>query len=296
MTPHISVVIPALNAGDTLPGCLNALKHQSLPHREYELIIVDGNSSDTTRDIGRRAGANVLIQAGKGRPAARNTGIKAATGKWVVFTDADCYPTRTWLQFLIRAVEKSSAVGNYYGAAGKTIGYFSNSPAARYVDLTGGLDAERHLSHPRFPCAPTTNLMYRRDVLLEAHGFDERYISYAFCELHNRLLKMDLGDFIYEPGAVVMHHHRQGWCNYWRQQIGYGQGYAQFLLHHRDQISWTLWEETKSITLLVKLGLKACLPSSRDEALLRRGDLIKNLAQKIGFEQTYWGSRERARW
>ena len=131
MTPHISVVIPTLNASDTLPGCLNALKYQSLPYQEYEIIVVDGNSSDTTRDIGRRAGARVIIQDGIGRPAARNTGIKAASGKWVVFTDADCYPTRTWLQFLIRAVEKSSAVGSYYGAAGKTIGYFSNSPAAR---------------------------------------------------------------------------------------------------------------------------------------------------------------------
>lgn len=296
MTPHISVVIPALNAGDTLPGCLNALKYQSLPHQEYEIIVVDGDSSDTTRDIGRRAGARVIIQAGKGRPAARNTGIKAASGKWVVFTDADCYPTRTWLKLLISAVEKSTAVGNYFGAAGKTIGYLSNSPAARYVDLTGGLDAERHLSHPLFPCAPTTNLMYRRDVLLEVDGFDERYISYAFCELHNRMRKMDLGVFIYVPGAVVMHQHRQGWRNYWRQQIEYGQGYAQFLLHHRDQISWTLWEEMKSIMRLVKLGFKACLPSCGDETLLRRGDLIKNLAQKIGFEQTYWCSRERARW
>jgi len=100
MTPHISVVIPALNAGDTLPSCLNTLKHQSLPHQDYEIIVVDGNSSDATRDIGRRAGARVIIQEGKGRPAARNTGIKAASGKWVAFTDADCYPTRTWLCFL----------------------------------------------------------------------------------------------------------------------------------------------------------------------------------------------------
>ncbi len=296
MTVLLSVVVPALNAGETLPACLNALKNQTFPREDYEVILVDGNSSDSTRDIGRQFEVSVLIQDGKGRPAARNTGIRASRGKWVVFTDADCFPARTWLSALVGAAKKAAAAGTCYGGAGKTIGYMSNSPAARYVDLTGGLDAEKHLSHPRFPCAPTSNLMYRKDVLLEVNGFDERYHSYAFCELHYRLCEMDLGQFVYVSNAVVLHLHRQGWRDYWKQQVGYGKGYAQFFLHHRDRIKWTLWDEMKSAGQLVKLGALACLPAEEDVALMRRGNLIKTLGQKTGFVGTYWSREEHRRW
>jgi glycosyltransferase involved in cell wall biosynthesis len=296
MTVLVTVVIPALNAGETLPACLNALKSQTYPRDDYEVILVDGNSSDFTREIGARFGAKVLLQEGTGRPAARNTGINAASGEWVVFTDADCFPARTWLSALVGAAEKAAAAGTCYGGAGKTIGYMSSSPAARYVDHTGGLDAEKHLSHPRFPCAPTSNLMYRRDVLLEVNGFDERYHSYAFCELHYRLCGLDLGQFVYVPNAVVLHLHRQGWQEYWKQQVGYGRGYAQFMLHHRDQVRWTVWDEMKSIGQLIKFGVLVCMPSKGDEALLRKGNLIKNLAQKVGFVRTYWSRKERSIW
>jgi glycosyltransferase involved in cell wall biosynthesis len=296
MTPLISVVIPALNAAGTLKECLHAMKHQSLDQSEYEVILVDGHSSDSTREIARKAGVRTLIQDGTGRAAARNTGYLAARGSWVAFTDADCIPTHTWLQYLLNAVSDDEGKSKIFGAAGKTTGYFSGSSAARYVDLTGGLDAERHLSHPNFPCAPTANLMYSKQALIDTQGFDDRYVSYAFCELHYRMIKLNFGEFVYVPQALVLHQHREGWKEYWNQQVDYGKGYAQFMLHHKEQIPWNFFKDLLSILRLLPMGAKALLTGSESEKLIRKGNLIKNTAQKIGFETVYWSREERRRW
>ena len=82
----ISVVIPAYNEEKVLPGTLTALFGQP---GEFEVILVDGGSSDCTGDIAR-ASANVqLFTAPKGRAAQMNTGAKQATGEWLLFLHAD---------------------------------------------------------------------------------------------------------------------------------------------------------------------------------------------------------------
>jgi glycosyltransferase involved in cell wall biosynthesis len=137
-----SIVVPAYNAAGTIGECVAALRAQSFPAAEFELIVVDDGSSDATPEIARARGARVVQQRNAGAGAARNAGWRAATGKWVAFTDADCLPARTWLRSLVEACERRDAVG----AAGKTIGFKPRSQAARFAELDGALDAERHLA------------------------------------------------------------------------------------------------------------------------------------------------------
>ena len=186
--------------------------------------------------------------------------------------------------------------GQALGAAGRVVGYRSESAAARFVDLSGGLDAERHLAHPTFPFAPSGNLMYRRSVLEAAGGFDARYRSYEACELHTRLRRTHGGTFHFAPRAVVLHRHRRTWADYWRQQIAYGAGYAQFVLHHRAAIGWSARREATAWREIARLAVAACRSGEGDAILMRRGALVKALAQRLGFVTTYWNPAERARW
>jgi glycosyltransferase involved in cell wall biosynthesis len=296
MLVRVSVVIPAYDAEKTLGDCLRALGTQSVPRKDFEIIVVDDGSRDRTSEVAERFGARVIRRSNGGPAAARNTGWHEAYGRWVAFTDADCVPARTWLAELLRAVEGPAEEAPALGAAGRTVGFDSKTPAARYVDLTGGLDAERHLSHPRFPFAPSGNVMYRRDALLACAGFDERYRAYEACELHQRIRRRDGGRFVYTARAVVLHRHRTTWAAYWRQQYGYGVGYAQFMWHQASRIGWSVADELRAWGDVVVAGLRACRPGNSEQRLLERGTFVKRLAQRTAFVATYWNIAERARW
>jgi glycosyltransferase involved in cell wall biosynthesis len=294
--PLVSVVVPARDAQRTLPACLRALATQSLPADQYEVIVVvDRESRDGSAAVAGASGVRVLESELSGAPGARNTGIAAATGEWIAFTDADCVPSRTWLAHLLAAVTATGDTATL-GAAGLTLGYRSDTPAARYVDLTGGLQAERHLAHERYPWAPTGNVMYRRSALRKVGGFDPRFNTYEGCDLHTRLARKVGGPFAYVPTAIVMHQHRAGWRAYWRQQVGYGVGYAQFFRRYRRELSWHATDEARAWLSVAGSLAHALRTHGKDDGLLARGGAVKGLAQRIGFMRAYWNPLETRRW
>ncbi len=287
-----SVVIPVYNGAGTLAACVRALKTQTLTCSEFEIVVVDDGSTDRTADVARHFDVRLISQRNGGAPAARNRGMREARGEWVAFTDADCVPSRAWLQRLLAACADRASLG----AAGKTVGIDSHTPAARFVDLMGGLDAGRHLAHPTYPFAPSANIVYRRDCLLEAGGFDERYTTYDACDLHTRLRRRYGNAFAYEPRALVLHRHRAQWGQYWRQQYFYGIGYAQFMLAYHNETSWTVHKELRALGELAWQAAAAALPGKGDAALARRGRFVRGAAQHAGFLRAYYNLRERRRW
>jgi glycosyltransferase involved in cell wall biosynthesis len=294
-----SVVVPVRDGEALIGDCLRALAAQSVDPQAFEVIVVDDGSRDRTAAVVAQAAAGrrlrLLKQTPSGAPAARNRGLEAAEGTWVAFTDADCLPTRNWLRSLLAAVGRENGGEPALGAAGRTIGHLSRSDAARFVDLTSGLDAGRHLSHPLFPFAPSGNVMYRHSALVEVGGFDTRYQTYEACDLHQRLRARG-GAFHYEPRAVVLHRHRVTWSQYWRQQRSYGRGYGQFFLHYRGQVPWSVGRELGAWFEAARLTLRALSPAGEEDRLVRRGMAIKSLAQRVGFLESYWNPRERGRW
>jgi glycosyltransferase involved in cell wall biosynthesis len=300
VTPRVSVVVPVRDGERLIGDCLRALAAQTTPRAELEVIVVDDGSRDGSATVAEHFAAQLelvlLRQPPRGAAAARNAGLATARAEWVAFTDADCLPSRGWVAALLGAATVPDAT-RALGAAGRTLGHESASAAARFVDLTGGLDAGRHLSHPRFPFAPSANVMYRRDAMLEVGGFDARYAAYDGCDLHTRLLRRNAGSFRYEPRALVLHRHRPTWAAYWRQQRLYGRGYGQFFLHHRDELPWSFGHELGAWWNAVGLALRALgAREDDDRALVARGNAVKALAQRIGFVTSYWNPRERSRW
>jgi len=293
---HTSVVVPAYNAAATLSDCLRSLCSQDAQNDRSELIVVDDASRDATAAIARSFGVRTIHRKHAGAGAARNAGLAAARGEWIAFTDADCIPARSWLRALNAAVALARTQEQPIGAAGKTVGFESHTDAARFCNLAGSLDAQHYLSHPKFPFAPSSNLMYRRSVLEEVGGFDERYVSYEACDLHCRILKNHPGPFVYEPRALVFHRHRSDWKAYFRQQYSYGIGYAQFTLHHRDECRWAIGNELREWAAIGQLGVRAWLPASNEALLYARGMFVKKLAQRLGFINTRLNHDERRRW
>lgn len=107
---RFSVVVPFLNESRWLPGTLAALRQQTLPATEFELVFVDNGSTDGSADLVRAYPDIRLLQESRRDPyLARNRGIEAAQGEYLVFLDADCPPEPDWLAALDRAVTKAPA-------------------------------------------------------------------------------------------------------------------------------------------------------------------------------------------
>ncbi len=110
-----SIVIPAFNEEKLLADSLNRIK-QSLvesipPGHEYELILCDNNSTDRTAEIARKAGAKVVFEPVNQISRARNTGAAAANGDYLVFIDADSYPSPELFKELFKAIDCKNVVG-----------------------------------------------------------------------------------------------------------------------------------------------------------------------------------------
>jgi glycosyltransferase involved in cell wall biosynthesis len=80
-------VIPAFNAAEFLGATLQSVVNQS--QRPYEIIVVDDGSTDATPEIARSFGVTLISGANAGVSAARNVGVKAASGEYIAYLDAD---------------------------------------------------------------------------------------------------------------------------------------------------------------------------------------------------------------
>jgi len=91
----ISIVIPTLNEEEGIGATLDSIDREEFEKRGHtlEMLIVDGNSKDRTREIAEAAGARVIIEPRKGYGRAYKTGLKEAEGDIIITGDADgTYP------------------------------------------------------------------------------------------------------------------------------------------------------------------------------------------------------------
>lgn len=98
--PRISVIVPAKNEHALLPHCLSSLIRQNDPPT-YEIIVVDGNSTDDTADIARSFGVRVIKQSKKGKVQGFIEGANAARGEILCFTEADCVVPDHWMRTIV---------------------------------------------------------------------------------------------------------------------------------------------------------------------------------------------------
>jgi len=111
--PDVSVIIGTYNRCDVLRGAIESLLNQDSGDTQYEVIVVDNNSTDDTRTVVENLrdkwGPNNLIycfERTQGVSHARNRGITVARGRVIAFTDDDITPTRSWIASVRRGFEK----------------------------------------------------------------------------------------------------------------------------------------------------------------------------------------------
>ena len=92
--PKISIIVPIYNSEEYLKECLNSLVNQAF--KDIEIICVNDGSTDNSLEIVKHfaekdSRIKVINQENKGQSAARNAGLKIASGEWITFIDSDDY-------------------------------------------------------------------------------------------------------------------------------------------------------------------------------------------------------------
>ena len=116
-TTLISVVVPTYNEESSIGRCLTALKNQTFPQKDYEIIVVDNNSTDKTTQTVSKIGVKIFSEKMQGYVFALIKGCSRAKGEIIAITDADTLVSRDWLEKIYQAFREDSQVAYLGGKA-----------------------------------------------------------------------------------------------------------------------------------------------------------------------------------
>lgn len=205
MSPLVSIIIPAYNAAPWVRQTLMSALAQI--HRPVEIVVVDDGSTDSTLAIARefeRQGVRVVAQANAGAAAARNHGLRLASGDFIQFLDADDLITADKISAQLAALEREAPDR----IAACRWGRFTDDPAnARFVDEAVFCDfspvdyllahtGSARMMHPAAWLVPRT-------VALRAGPWNESLSLNDDGEYFARVVKASSGIRFAQPGASL---------------------------------------------------------------------------------------------
>jgi cellulose synthase/poly-beta-1,6-N-acetylglucosamine synthase-like glycosyltransferase len=220
----VTLVIPGRNAARVLRVCLDAVVPLLRRGELAEIIFVDDASTDETAAIVAQYPITCLKGQGNGPGAARNLGWRAARTPLVWFIDSDCVADPDALSLLRPHLrdERIAAVGGSYG---------NMRPDSLLACLIHEEIVERHRRmEPDVNFLATFNVLYRRSVLEELGGFDERFRLAQDAELAYRVQERGYR-LRFELGSRVGHFHPTRLRAYMKTQAR--QGYYRVMLYRR---------------------------------------------------------------
>ncbi|MCX6205407.1 MAG: glycosyltransferase family 2 protein [Bacteroidetes bacterium] len=112
--PEVSVVIPAYNEEKNILKTLSALANNRCKYN-VEILVVNNNSKDCTEALVKDAGIRCILETVQGITAARNAGLYAAKGKYILNADADTIYPIDWIEEMVKPLAENQNVASVYG-------------------------------------------------------------------------------------------------------------------------------------------------------------------------------------
>lgn len=191
--PLVTVVIPTRNSEKTLGDCLDSVSRQR--YRNVEIVVVDNDSSDSTREVAKRY-ADMVFNAGPERSAQRNYGANRANGEYLLFSDSDMVLTEDVVKDCVEKVSKlPQVVAVVIPEESFGEGFWSNCRRLErlFYKEVNWLEASR---------------FFKRDVFLEMGGYDLRNTGTEDFDLPQRI-KARFGESSTSRISALIYHNEQ---------------------------------------------------------------------------------------
>lgn len=245
LSPVINVVVCTYNRADLLASALQTLCEQTLDSSEYEVIVVDNNSTDNTRAVAeefcrRYPNVRYCFEPQQGLSHARNRGWRVARGEYVAYLDDDCQAPEQWLAVAKEIIEQISP-----GVFGGPYYAFYNAPKPRWWK-----DSYRSREHAEKARALTPdedlsggNIFFRRTLLETLDGFNVQFgmsgqkIAFGEETVFLRRIHATMPDqLVYYDPRLYVHHlvHAKTMTMWWRVRERFARGRYSYRLFHGD--------------------------------------------------------------
>lgn len=236
MDPLVSIIIPCYNASGFLELTVNTVLKQNYQHLEIIIVNDGSNEPQTLKLLENFSDKRITIihQENKGVSSARNIGLRSATGKYIMFLDADDLFSPDYIQKLVHFFEQNDAYGVSGGEVIK-IDATGKSTGEQIKSGEGEIQKKILLYDPVVSTCPSVYLI-RRNILIKNNiSFNETLTSTA-----DKFFFIQLSRF-------TKFHHQPGIFLYYRVH----QGGMSFTLNDRllnDNIKY--YEELKKYNLI----------------------------------------------
>lgn len=145
----ISVIVPVYNVEKYLEACVDSLYQQDMDHSEYEVILVNDGSTDSSCNIAMRlereySNIRLIDQENQGLSCARNTGINNAKGEYLMFVDSDDFIASNSLKILYETAVKQDCDILFFGLSlvfgDGRIEFCRNFPKVKRMQVYSGIE------------------------------------------------------------------------------------------------------------------------------------------------------------
>lgn len=245
MSDKVSILLPVYNEGAHIEACLRSIAAQDVPLDQLEVVIADGNSTDSTpQKVENFRNANpslsVIVRPNPSRNTAtgRNICLKAASGNLILNFSGHAVAAPNLVsklrQKLLDQPEDVAAVGAAILPTGGKTFLGSAISAVLSSAMGGGNSVDSNFNSRREQFARSIAFaLYRGDVVKEAGCFDEDLWCGQDAELNYRL-RWNGYKILYTPETTVSHHKRDDLCGFIRQMYRYGVARALILRKFPD--------------------------------------------------------------
>jgi glycosyltransferase involved in cell wall biosynthesis len=240
----ISLISTVKDSAEHVEEFLGSLAAQTRP--PDEVVIVDGGSTDGTRDILRRADAVTLIEErAVNISRGRNVAIAAASHDLIAVTDADCVLEPDWLEKLVEPLEHGADVSMGFSVA-RTDGFLQECLAAVNMPIDASeIDPAGFMPSAR-------SVAFRRGAIEAVGGYPEWLDIGEDMWVNHRWRELGL-DMRFAPEAVV----------HWRLRPTLGATWWQYFRYGRGDAQGGMYPERHALRFAVYLGIVAALASRR---------------------------------
>lgn len=251
---EISIVILTYNEENNIGDCLDSVLNQKLFEGKWEVLVVDGGSTDSTVKIVKekqKKSDRIRLISNQNKKIApgRNIGIRESQYPFIAFTDADCIVPENWLHKLSNEYEKLYATDTKIAGVGG-----GNTPLAKssnfqralglYLDSFIGCfnsPQGRNFSQIRKVVSlACLNVLYNKQILTNIGDFDEEMGNIAEDLNLNLRLKNNDYNLYYIPELSVAHKLRPNLASWLKNMALYGKGRAIITFKHRFYLNMFL--------------------------------------------------------
>lgn len=237
--------MPVRNEQRFIDRTLKELLSQDYPKDRYEIIVVDGESTDKTPDIVKNiasAHPNVLLVHNPKRrsSAGRNIGFKMGKGDIFLVIDGHCWIGHNQLlKNIVKCFEKSGAdcLGRPQSLDPPDITDFQKAVSlARASRIGHGGDSLIYSDFEGFASPVSNGAVYKRHIFEKIGYVDETFDACEDVDFNYRVERAGFKSYM-SPSIAVKYYPRENLSSFWKQMIRYGKGRYRFLAKHPETFS-----------------------------------------------------------